>query len=117
MAESASTRKVQITVPVADVSVIEWLGMQHSASESVRRLIRESVEREGFVDVANRPVKPLSAVPEPVAVPDARAAALEPAPVAPVQSPAEEPPMPAPTRRSHAAAQAASAAIDDLLGL
>ena len=58
MAETPSTRKVQITVPAADTSVIEWIELQYSSSESIRRLIREAIAREGFVDVANRPVRP-----------------------------------------------------------
>lgn len=58
MADEPTTRKVQLTVPVADSTVTEWLDLQHSPSESLRRLIRESVAREGFVDVANRPVRP-----------------------------------------------------------
>ncbi|GAA4773548.1 hypothetical protein [Microbacterium gilvum] len=58
MAEAAPARKVQFTVPPADVTVNEWLDFQYSPSESLRRLIREAVAREGFVDVANRPVRP-----------------------------------------------------------
>lgn len=58
MADEPTTRKVQLTVPVADSTVTEWLDLQYSPSESLRRLIRESVAREGFVDVANRPVRP-----------------------------------------------------------
>lgn len=58
MAEAAPARKVQFTVPPADVTVNEWLDLQYSPSESLRRLIREAVAREGFVDVANRPVRP-----------------------------------------------------------
>ncbi|MDT0157768.1 hypothetical protein Q9R19_09040 [Microbacterium sp. ARD32] len=58
MAEAPTARKVQLSVPVVDSTVVEWLDLQYSASESIRRLIRESVAREGFVDVANRPVRP-----------------------------------------------------------
>lgn len=127
MAESASTRKVQITVPFADVSVIEWLDAQYSTAESVRRLIRESVAREGFVDVANRPVTP-RAHPAPV-TPDVP---LDPSTVsdAPLDTSipdiADDPdddPVSAPepaaqkTRRSTPEATAASNTIDDLLGL
>lgn len=58
MAEAPTTREVQLSVPTADTTVAEWLDLQYSASESIRRLIRESVAREGFTDVANRPVRP-----------------------------------------------------------
>jgi hypothetical protein len=117
MADAATTRKVPITVPVADVTVIEWLKKQHSSSESVRRLIRESVEREGFIDVANRPVTPLSAAPQAASDPKPQAApAVSPKKAAPI---APEPPAafapPAATPRADDAS--ASATIDDLLGL
>jgi len=58
VAEAPTTREVQLSVPTADTTVAEWLDLQYSASESIRRLIRESVAREGFTDVANRPVRP-----------------------------------------------------------
>ncbi|UJP09498.1 hypothetical protein L2X99_13850 [Microbacterium sp. KUDC0406] len=136
MAEVPSTRKVQITVPVADTSVIEWLDLQYSSSESVRRLIREAIAREGFVDVANRPVRPPAspayvaqdfpaddAVPD-TADPDDVVPATEAAPAAPGAASAPEA-APAETRRSSAQTRrsrsssdaAASATIDDLLGL
>ncbi|WP_221584746.1 hypothetical protein [Microbacterium sp. G2-8] len=127
MAETASTRKVQITVPVADVSVIEWLDAQYSTAESIRRLIRESVAREGFVDVANRPVTPPA---HPAAVTPDVPLDRSAAPDVPLDrsipdvadDPADETevdPEPAAkkTRRPTAAATAASNTIDDLLGL
>lgn len=130
MAEAPSTRKVQITVPAADTSVTEWLDLQFSASESVRRLIREAVAREGFVDVANRPVRPpvnpviveemlpdeAPEVSTPKAAP--RRSAPKSAPAA--SEPDDEttpPPAPAKTRRERSAPSSASATIDDLLGL
>ncbi|MFC4138317.1 MULTISPECIES: hypothetical protein [unclassified Microbacterium] len=129
MAEVPSTRKVQITVPVADTSVIEWLDLQYSASDSFRRLVREAIAREGFVDVANRPVRPPS---EPVYVaeifpadepaPTAVAAPAAAASAPDVDEPeAPEPDAPAPKAPAQKApapkADAASATIDDLLGL
>lgn len=96
MAEAVTSRKVQITVPVADVSVIEWLNLQYSASESVRRLIRESIEREGFVDVANRPAKPPTRVHAQMAFVDADeddfVAEISAKPIAPKPTPAPSPP-------------------------
>ena len=88
-----STRKVQITVPTADTSVIEWLDAQYSASDSIRRLIRESIAREGFTDVANRPVRPPArpvyvaevVPPEPEDAPDASARASDTAPATPAR--------------------------------
>ena len=83
MAEAPTTRKVQLSVPTADTTVAEWLDLQYSASESIRRLIRESVAREGFTDVANRPVRPPA---NPVYVAESFPADVE--------EPAEEPPAP-----------------------
>ncbi|MDR2996503.1 MAG: hypothetical protein LBU78_00120 [Microbacterium sp.] len=138
MAEVPSTRKVQITVPVADTSVIEWLDLQYSASDSFRRLIREAIAREGYVDVANRPVRPPA---EPVHVAEefaddveapaparrpARTDAAKPA-AAKAAAPERQEPEPADAKPAAAKpasakpsapkAEAASATIDDLLGL
>lgn len=125
MAEAPTTRKVQLSVPVADISVIEWLDLQYSPAESVRRLIRESVAREGFIDVANRPVRPPA---HPQHVPESFPPDTEGVPGtdealeagATSRMPAPEPPTqdPAPTRRSVRSDNAeATATIDDLLGL
>lgn len=54
-------RRVRWSVPLADVSVNRWLDLQDSISDSVRQLIRESIQREGYVDVANKPVDQLPA--------------------------------------------------------
>jgi len=131
VAEAANTRKVQITVPVADTSVVEWLDLQYSPSESLRRLIRESIAREGFVDVANRPVRP-PAQPVYVAESFPDEADDEPAEVAPRAAAPEPEPAPVKTRRSRPAETKPAAAepppaqppadpgapsIDDLLGL
>ncbi|REJ06745.1 hypothetical protein DY023_05160 [Microbacterium bovistercoris] len=129
---------MEITVPVADTSVIEWLDLQYSASDSFRRLVREAIAREGFVDVANRPVRPPA---EPVHVAEIfpadepPAAAASPATTAPAPDAAEpDAPEPdasepktaepnasapeAPAKKAPAPkADAASATIDDLLGL
>lgn len=56
MARTESPKRVRLSVPQADVSVIEWLAQQHEISLSLRILIKESIQREGITDVANRPV-------------------------------------------------------------
>ncbi|MFF8918016.1 hypothetical protein ACF08M_33120 [Streptomyces sp. NPDC015032] len=53
---SGEPRKVRWTVPAADTSVNEWLNEQADISQSIRLLIRESIERDGFVDVFYKPV-------------------------------------------------------------
>lgn len=48
--------RFRVTVPVADEAVVAWMDLQDDRSLSVRMLIRESIERLGYVDVVNRPV-------------------------------------------------------------
>lgn len=50
-------RRVRLTVPAADTSVTEWLDLQDDASVSMRYLVRESIEKDGYTDVVNRPVE------------------------------------------------------------
>lgn len=57
--QSGEPRKVRWTVPAADTSVIEWLDQQENISQSLRLLIRESVQRDGYVDVYYKPVEQL----------------------------------------------------------
>lgn len=52
-------RKVRWTVPAADTSVIEWLNEQADISQSLRQLIRESIQRDGYIDVFYKPVEQL----------------------------------------------------------
>lgn len=51
--------RFRVSVPAADEAVVAWMGLQDNPSLSVRMLIRESIERNGFVDVVNRPVAQL----------------------------------------------------------
>lgn len=55
----AEPRKVRWTLPAGDVSVNEWLDAQGSISQSLRLLIRESIQRDGYIDVMNKPVEQL----------------------------------------------------------
>ncbi|MFD8609467.1 hypothetical protein [Streptomyces sp. NPDC059631] len=57
--QSGGPRKVRWTVPAVDTSVIEWLNEQADISQSIRLLIRESIQRDGFVDVYYKPVEQL----------------------------------------------------------
>ncbi|MCJ0875673.1 hypothetical protein [Streptomyces sp. AP-93] len=57
--QSGEPRKVRWTVPAADSSVIEWLDQQENVSQSLRQLIRESIQRDGYVDVYYKPVEQL----------------------------------------------------------
>jgi hypothetical protein len=51
------TQRLRFTVPAADLAVQEWIDAQDKWNLSVRGLIRESIERDGFVDFINRPVR------------------------------------------------------------
>ena len=55
----AQPHRFRVSVPAADEAVVEWMNLQDNPSLSVRMLIRESIERLGYVDVVNRPVAQL----------------------------------------------------------
>lgn len=50
-------RRVRLTIPAADESSQAWIDLQDDPSASMRMLIRESIQRDGYVDVVNRPVE------------------------------------------------------------
>ncbi|MFJ2662656.1 hypothetical protein [Arthrobacter koreensis] len=52
-------KRYRVNVPQADESVLAWFNLQENHSLSVRQLIRESIERHGYIDVVNRPVAQL----------------------------------------------------------
>lgn len=57
-AEETSERK-RISIPKADESVLTWWEKQNDVGLSVRMLIRNEIERNGYVDVAFAPVAQL----------------------------------------------------------
>lgn len=54
----ASERK-RLSIPRADESVLEWWEAQADPALSIRLLIRNEIERNGFTDTAFRPVTQL----------------------------------------------------------
>jgi hypothetical protein len=52
-------QRFRLSVPAADEAVLVWMNLQDNPSLSLRMLIRESIERLGYVDVVNRPVSQL----------------------------------------------------------
>lgn len=52
----AEPYRKRLTIPHADESSATWYDIQDDPSASVRLLIRESIQRDGYVDVINRPV-------------------------------------------------------------
>lgn len=57
--QSSEPRKLRWTVPAADTSVIKWLNEQQDPSQSLRLLIREAIQRDGYIDVYYKPVEQL----------------------------------------------------------
>lgn len=95
---------------VADTSVATWLACQDSVSESLRALIRESIERDGYLDLANRPLAQQPRKGRPPAEPAGTAPVVQAAPIPVVdgsqdaeetdeiESPAASTSSPAPSR-------------------
>lgn len=59
VADTTTARKVRWTVPAPDLSVKAWLDAQSNLSESLRLLVRDRIERDGYIDVAYRPIRQL----------------------------------------------------------
>lgn len=110
-----ASKRFRVSVPEVDESVLAWIGAQSNLSESVRALIREAIERNGYRDATcypvvqqprrGRPPKNTdeaedATVPEPVVEPDDEVATTpavvpvstheEPAYVAPAQTRVED---------------------------
>ena len=51
-----ASKRFRVSVPDADESVLAWIGAQSNLSESVRALIREAIERNGYRDATCYPV-------------------------------------------------------------
>ncbi|MGI8307012.1 hypothetical protein [Saccharopolyspora hattusasensis] len=59
MTTSNEPRRLRWSVPAADISTNRWLDEQENISRSLQLLIRESIQRDGYIDVVNRPVEQL----------------------------------------------------------
>lgn len=60
MAEGTSvSKRYRFSVPNEDESTQRWLDAQQNLSLSLRQIVRRQIEREGYVDVACRPVEQL----------------------------------------------------------
>ena len=51
-----ASRRFRVSVPDTDESVLAWIGAQSDLSNSVRTLIRESIEKNGYRDATCYPV-------------------------------------------------------------
>lgn len=52
-------KRFRVSVPETDESVLAWIGAQSDLSNSVRALIRESIEKNGYRDATCYPVQQL----------------------------------------------------------
>lgn len=52
-----NAKRYRFQVPAADESVQEWLSAQINISNSLRQLIREDIQKNGFTDVTCRAVE------------------------------------------------------------
>ena len=48
----------RLAIPESDEQVIEWMQTQSDLSNSIRRLVRDSIRRQGMVDIDCLPVTP-----------------------------------------------------------
>lgn len=55
--KSGAPRRLRWSVPAVDGSTNRWLDLQNGISHSLQLLIRESIQRDGYIDVVNRPVE------------------------------------------------------------
>lgn len=55
--ENRAVRRFNLTVPMADESVIAWLDMQENKSVSVRTIVRDYITRNGYTDPLCLPVE------------------------------------------------------------
>ena len=118
-------KRFRVSVPETDESVLAWIGAQSDLSNSVRALIRESIERNGYRDATCYPVvqqprrgRPpkntdeaeaatvLEPVAEPVAQPDEMV-------TEPVAQPAA---VPMPVHEEPAYVAPAQTSVEDVLG-
>lgn len=103
-------QRFRVNVPAADEAVLAWMAAQYNHSLSVRLLIRESIERHGYVDAMNRPVEQLPKRGRPAVADDD--AATEPSTgQAPHPSPAVLPQLP-PAAAAAPVVPAAPATLD-----
>lgn len=119
-------KRFRVSVPETDESVLAWIGAQSDLSNSVRALIRESIERNGYRDATCYPVQQqprrgrppkniedeadVTTLPEPVVEPVAQ---LNETVAEPVVAPAA---VPMPAHEEPAYEAPAQTRVEDVLG-
>lgn len=117
-----AAKRFRVSVPDADESVLAWIGAQSNFSESVRALIRESIERNGYRDATCYPVvqQPRRGRP-PKNVEDEAEDATVPEMIKPVVEPDDEvattpAAVPMPVHEEPAYVAPAQTSVEDVLG-
>lgn len=55
----AEPKRFRLTIPAADVSVLQWMEAQQNVSYSIRQLIRDAIRRNGYTDITCSEVEQL----------------------------------------------------------
>ena len=115
-------KRFRVSVPETDESVLAWIGAQSDLSNSVRALIRESIERNGYRDATCYPVvqQPRRGRP-PKNVEDEVENATAPEMIKPVVEPDDEvtttpAAVPMPVHEEPAYVAPAQTSVEDVLG-
>jgi len=119
-AEETAERK-RVSIPKADVSVLEWWGAQDDVAQSIRILIRAEIEKNGITDVAFRPViqaprrgRPSNTTDDGGADEEEQGQYDSPAPVVPISSASHaQAPQPAPASPT---SDASVSLLSDIMG-
>ena len=54
----AERKYIKLGIPLADASVLKWLEGQDNMSDSIRQLIRQDIEKNGYDDIFCRDIVP-----------------------------------------------------------
>lgn len=114
-------KRFRVSVPETDESVLAWIGAQSDLSNSVRALIRESIERNGYRDATCYPVQQLPRRGRPPKNTDEAEDATVPEMIKPVAEPDDEvatapAAVPMPVHEEPAYEAPAQTSVEDVLG-
>ena len=114
-------KRFRVSVPETDESVLAWIGAQSDLSNSMRALIRESIERNGYRDATCYPVVQQPRRGRPPKNTDEAEDATVPEMIKPVVEPDDEVAttpavVPVPTHEEPAYVAPAQTSVEDVLG-
>lgn len=116
-----ASRRFRVSVPDTDESVLTWIGAQSDLSASVRALIRESIEKNGYRDATCYPVVQQPRRGRPPKNTDEAEDATVPEMIKPVVEPDDEvattpAAVPMPVHKEPAYVAPAQTSVEDVLG-